>query len=124
MLAMPPVRHGSEKADKTVNPSADDHIYDDLIRRARLRRGQREEIDIPLSIGREIHRNSVDAVTQTGRCRPVVKDVPEMASTVCAMDLGSDHAEGSISGCLDGTLDRIIEAGPAGPAIELPFRFE
>jgi len=97
MPAMPPVRHESEKADKAVNRPADDHIYDDLIRRARLRRGQREEIDIPLSIGREIHRNSVDAVAQTGRCRPVVKDVPEMASTIRAMNLGSDHAEGSIS---------------------------
>jgi hypothetical protein len=59
-----------------------------------------------------------------GRCRAIVKDVPEMASTIRAMDLGSDHAEGSINGCLDGTLDRIIEAGPAGAAFEFPFRFK
>src|SRR5271169_4838963 len=72
----------------------------------------------------EIHRDSVDAVAKMIRCRAVVKDVPEMASTIRAMNLGSDHAEGSIDGCLDGTLDRIVEAGPTGAAFEFPFRFE
>jgi len=56
-----------------------------------------------------------------GRCRAVVKDVAKMASAIRAMNLGSDHAEGSINGCLDGALNRIIEAGPAGSAFELPL---
>jgi hypothetical protein len=121
---MPPAKHGSEKADKAVNRRLEGYTGNDLIRRARPRRGQREEIDIPLSVRREIHRNSVDAVAKMGRRRAVVKDVPEMASTIRAMDLGSDHAKGSINGCLDGTLNRIIEAGPAGAAFEFPFRFK
>jgi len=54
-----------------------------------------------------------------GRWRAVVKDVAKMTAAVRAVNLGSDHAEGSINGCLDGTLDRIIEAGPTGAAFEL-----
>jgi hypothetical protein len=121
---MPPARHGSERADKAVNRRLDGYTDSDLIGRARPRRGQREEIDIPLSVRREIHRNSVDAVAQMGWRGPVVKDVPEMASTIRAMNLGSDHAEGSINGCLDGTHDWIVEAGPTRAAFEFPFRFE
>jgi hypothetical protein len=83
-----------------------------------------EEINIPLSVRREIHRDSVDAVAEMGRCRAVVKDVPKMASTIGAMNLGSDHAEGSINGGLNGILNRIVKAGPAGSAFEFPFRFE
>jgi len=59
-----------------------------------------------------------------GRRRAVIKDVSKVAAAVRAMNLGSDHAEGSVDGCLDSTLDRIIEAGPAAPAFELPFLFE
>jgi hypothetical protein len=121
---MPPGKHGSEKADKAVNRRLEGYTGNDLIRRARPRSGQREEIDIPLSVRREIHRNSIDTVAEMGRCRAVIKDVPQMASTIRAVNLGSDHAEGSINGCLDGTLDRIIEAGPAGAAFEFPFRFK
>ena len=125
MPAMPPAKHGSEKEDKAANQSADGRRpLDDLIRHARARRSQREEIDIPVSVRREIHRNSVDAVAETCRCWAVVKDVPKMTSTIRAMNFGSDHAEGSINGCLDGTVDRIIEAGPAGPAFEFSFRFK
>ena len=56
-----------------------------------------------------------------GRRRAVIKDVSKVAAAVRAMNLGSDHAEGSVDGCLDSTLDRIIEAGPASPAFELTF---
>ena len=49
----------------------------------------------------------------------IVKDVPKMAAAVRAMNLGSDHAKGSINGCLHSTLDRIIEAGPACAAFKL-----
>jgi hypothetical protein len=47
-----------------------------------------------------------------------------MAAAIRAMNLGSDHAEASINRGLDGTLDRIGEAGPAGSAFELSLRFE
>ena len=55
------------------------------------------------------------------RWRAVVKDMSKMASAIRAMNLGSDHAEASINGRLDGTLDRIVKAGPAGPAFEFPI---
>ena len=71
------------------------------------------------SVRDEIHRDSVDAVAEMGRWRAVIKDMSKMATTIRAVNLGSDHAEGSINGCLDGTLDRIIEAGPTGAAFEL-----
>ncbi len=57
-------------------------------------------------------------------CGAIVKYVSKMTSAVRAMDLGSNHAEASINGSLDGTLDRIGEAGPPGPAFELTFGFE
>jgi hypothetical protein len=47
-----------------------------------------------------------------------------MASAIRAMNLDSDYAKGSINGCFDSPFDRIIEAGPAGPAFELSSRFE
>src|SRR6516225_1978131 len=63
----------------------------------------------------KIHRDPVDAVAQMSRWRAVIKDMSKMASAIRAMNLGSDHGEASINGCLDGTLDRIVKAGPAGP---------
>jgi hypothetical protein len=49
------------------------------------------------SVRDEIHRDPVNAVAQMARWRAIVKDVPKMAAAVRAMNLGSDHAEGSIS---------------------------
>jgi len=43
------------------------------------------------------------------RWRAVIKDMSKMASAIRAMNLGSDHGEASINGCLDGTLDRIVK---------------
>ena len=58
------------------------------------------------------------------RCGAVVEYMSKMTSAVRAMDLGSNHAEAAINGSLYGTLDRISEAGPTGPAFELTFCFE
>ena len=68
-----------------------------------------------------IRNGTAPAVDYVGRRRAVIKDVSKVAAAVRAMNLGSDHAEGSVGGCLDSTLDRIIEAGPASPAFELTF---
>jgi hypothetical protein len=73
------------------------------------------------SVRHKIHRNSIDAVAQTGRWRAVFKDVAKMASTIRAVNLGSDHAEASINGCLDGTLDRFVEAGQPVPLSNFSF---
>jgi hypothetical protein len=59
-----------------------------------------------------------------GRRRAVIKEVSNVAAAIRAVNLGPDHAEGSVDGCLDSTFDRIIEAGPAGCAFELPRLFE
>ena len=66
-----------------------------------------------------MHCYSVDAITEMGRRGAVVKNVPEMTPTICAMDFRSDHTIGSISRCLDRTLDWIVEARPPGAALEL-----
>ena len=52
---------------------------------------------------REIHGYSVDAITQMGRCGALVKNVPEMASTTCAMNFGPD-ASVSPASCLDANV--------------------
>src|SRR6202011_2861118 len=62
---------------------------------------------------------AVHAVAQSGRLRPVVEDVPEMAAAAAGMHLGPQHAEGAVFGLADGIVERLVEARPAGPALEL-----
>lgn len=52
------------------------------------------------------------------RRRAILEDVAEMAGAGRAMNLGADHAVAAIDGCFNGTSDRIVEAGPTGPAFE------
>jgi hypothetical protein len=96
-------------------PSSRSRVAIDLVSWAKA---PQEDRDL-YSVRDKIHRDSVDAVAQMGRWRTVVKDVAKMASAIRAMNLGSHHPEASINGCLVGTLDRIVEAGPSGPAFEL-----
>ena len=42
-----------------------------------------------MSFGQELHGDAVDAVAQTGRRRPIVEDVAEMAPAAAAMHFGS-----------------------------------
>src|SRR5262249_58004984 len=72
----------------------------------------------------EVHRHAVDAVAQVGRRWAVVEHVAEMAAAAAAMYLGADHAVAAISGGLDRAGHRIVEARPAGAALELHFRDE
>src|SRR5579864_1518746 len=64
-------------------------------------------------------RKPVHAVTQPGRLRPVVEDMAEMAAAAAAMHLGPRHAEGAVLGGGDGIVQRLVEARPAGAALEL-----
>src|SRR6516225_3187527 len=66
----------------------------------------------------KIQRKAVHAVTQARRFRPVVEDVPEMAAAAAAMHLGPHDAEGAVFGGADGIVERLVEAGPAGAALE------
>src|ERR1700722_5831392 len=58
------------------------------------------------------------------RRRAVIKDVSEMATAIGAMDFGSDHAVALIDSRFGRPGDRIVEARPAGAALEFPLRFE
>ena len=54
-------------------------------------------------VRREIHCYSVDAITQMGRCGALVKNLPEITSTTCAMNFGPD-ASVSPASCLDANV--------------------
>src|SRR5262245_17566409 len=75
-------------------------------------------------IGLEVHGDAVDAIAQMRRRGPVVKHVPEMAAAPAAMHLGAHHPIASIGRSFDRTLHRIVEARPAGTALELLLRHE
>src|SRR4029450_6324457 len=55
---------------------------------------------------------------------PVLEHVPEMAAAPAAMHLGAHHAIAAIGRGFDRALNRIVEARPAGAALELLLRHE
>src|SRR5580692_1669602 len=69
-------------------------------------------------------RKAVHAVAQAGRLRPVVEDVTEMAAAAAAMNFGPQHPEGAVFGLADRVVERLIEARPAGAALEFGLRGE
>src|ERR1700722_6406066 len=69
-------------------------------------------------------RKTVHAVAQAGRLRPVVEDVAEMAAAAAAVNFGAQHPEGAVLSLADGVLQRLIEARPAGAALEFRLRGE
>jgi ABC-type molybdate transport system substrate-binding protein len=71
------------------------------------------------SVGTEVHRDAVDAIALMGRRRTIREHVPQVAATVGAMDLGSDHTVAVIDRCPHRTFDRIIEARPSCAAFKL-----
>src|SRR5215510_11440743 len=77
-----------------------------------------------LSLRLEIHRHAIDAIAQMSRRRPVLEDVAEMAAAAAAMHLGAHHPVAAVGGGLDRALLRIVEARPAGTALELRLRHE
>ena len=58
------------------------------------------------------------------RRRAVLEDVAEMAAAPAAMHLGTDHAVTAIGRGLDRARLRIVEARPAGAALEFLLRGE
>src|SRR5579883_1528488 len=67
----------------------------------------------------KIQGKAVHAVAQAGGLRPVVEDVAKMPAAAAAMHLRSQHPEGTVLGDADGVVERLIEARPAGAALEL-----
>src|ERR1700751_179998 len=62
---------------------------------------------------------TVHAVAQARRLRTVVEDGAEMAAAAAAMNLGAAYAEGAVLGRADGVVQWLVEARPAGAALEL-----
>src|ERR1700722_13936522 len=80
--------------------------------------------DACTSLRLEIHRHAVDAIAQVRGRRAVVEDVAEMAAAAAAVHLGAHHAPAAIGYGLDRAGLRIVEAWPAGAALELLLRAE
>src|SRR5215218_7728012 len=71
------------------------------------------------SLRLEVHGDAVDAVAQMRRRRAVLEHMAEMAAAAAAMHLGADHAVAAVGRGLDRARDRVVEARPAGTALEL-----
>src|SRR3954470_1476853 len=76
------------------------------------------------SLRLEVHGHAVDAIAQMRRRRTVLEHVPQMAAAAAAMHLGADHAVAAVGRAFDRARDRIVEARPAGAALELLLRCE
>src|SRR5437016_1522564 len=75
--------------------------------------------------GFEIKRCGVDAVAQAGGLGAILEDVPEMPATAPAGYLGPDHAVAGVDVKLHVLqVDRLREARPPGPGVELDARIE
>src|SRR3954471_22394678 len=76
------------------------------------------------SLRLEVHGDAVDAVAQVRRRRAVLEHVTEVAAAAAAVHLGADHAVAAVGRGLDRARNRIVEARPAGAALELLLRCE
>src|SRR5207237_1644978 len=66
----------------------------------------------------------VDAIAQAGRLRSVVEDVTHMSTAAAAVDFRARHPERRIPGFANGVVERLVEAWPAGAALEFGIRGE
>src|SRR5690606_26611776 len=77
------------------------------------------------SLRLEAQRGRVDAVTKTGRTRPVGEHVPEVRAATRASDLVAHVSERAVLVRADRLRpDRLIEARPAGARVVLRLRAE
>ena len=76
------------------------------------------------SLRLEGERHAIDAIAQARRRRPVREHVAEMAAAGRAMAFRPDHAVAAVLGVLDRPGKGIVEARPAGVALELEVRAE
>src|SRR5690348_9830954 len=66
----------------------------------------------------------VHAVAQAGRPRTVIEHMAEMAPAAPAVHFGALHEEAAVLRCGNGVRQGLIEARPAGAAVELGVRRE
>src|SRR5204863_9864217 len=73
----------------------------------------------------QLQRRRVHAIAQTGRLRPIGKNVPEMAAAFRAKNLGPRHAEFAIGFRFHGIfLHRFVEARPTTARLVFCLRAE
>src|SRR5579872_414606 len=88
------------------------------------RRAIKARRTIGSSGGDELQRQAIHAVAKAGRGWAVVEDVPEVAAAAPAVNFRAVHHERTIFSRLDRVGQRLIEARPAGAAIEFCRRRE
>src|SRR5215831_18828884 len=76
------------------------------------------------SLRLEVQCHAVDAIAQMRRGRPILEHMAEMAAAAAAVHFRAHHPEATVAGGLDRARNRVVEAGPAGAAVELGFRDE
>src|SRR5262249_57903684 len=76
------------------------------------------------SLRLEVQCHAVDAITQMCGWRPVLEHMAEMAAAAAAVHFRAHHPEAAIGCGLDRARNRVIEARPAGAALELRLRHE
>src|SRR6516165_6353698 len=72
----------------------------------------------------EFQRDTVHAVAQAGRRRPIVEDVAKMAAAAAAMHFFPYYAERVVGVGQYCAFDGLVEAWPAGAAVEFGFCIE
>src|SRR5262249_32069309 len=71
-----------------------------------------------------VRGHAVDAIAQAGWRRTVRKHVAQVAAAASAMHFGAHHAVAHVLGGADAARHRVIEARPAGAALELGVRLK
>src|SRR5258708_40307049 len=72
----------------------------------------------------KLQGETVHAIPKSGGLRTIVEHVTEMTAAAAAMDFGAQHSKGPVLSLADRVFERLIEARPAGAALEFRFRGE
>src|SRR5918995_1443639 len=78
----------------------------------------------PLLLRLELHRYPIHAVAFAGRTRTVGEHVSQMPTAAGAVHFGALGEPAPIDGRADGTVERLVETGPARTAVVLGIRAE
>ncbi len=70
----------------------------------------------------KIHGNTIHAIAQSRRLGAVVEDMTEMSAATAAVHGTAYHPKAAVARFAHGMLQRLIEAGPSGAALELGVR--
>src|SRR5689334_23959918 len=81
-------------------------------------------VTMACSRGFEFQCDAIDAIAQMSRRRSVVEDMAEIAPAAAAVHLVAHHAVAVVRLAFDRARQRIVEARPAGPALEFHLGYE